>query len=201
MVLDVPQTAARIARLHGARQVVLVLVDAMRFDLGVRVGQQLRESLAPDAVCAEQLLLWAALPTTTSAQLRLLARGPQAFAEGLEVPESEREIPVGRGKSASTVRRVRVGGREVHKLDIIQAALSEAGPPESERLDALAVEAATPLVRFAKGLAPRTLMFLFGDHGFELPATDHGTGPAQEGGATPEQVLVPGQAWLVGGIH
>jgi hypothetical protein len=28
-----------------------------------------------------------------------------------------------------------------------------------------------------------------------------GTGPAEHGGARPEEVLVPGQAWLIGGVH
>ena len=52
-------------------------------------------------------------------------------------------------------------------------------------------------------LPPRTLLFLFGDHGFRLPASPDGrsTGPATQGGTSPEEVLVPGQAWLVGGVH
>ncbi|HEY1534315.1 MAG TPA: hypothetical protein VGF76_09860, partial [Polyangiaceae bacterium] len=37
MVLDVPELALRMGRLHGARSVQLVLVDGLRFDLGLRV--------------------------------------------------------------------------------------------------------------------------------------------------------------------
>ena len=46
-------------------------------------------------------------------------------------------------------------------------------------------------------------MFLFGDHGFRLPSSADGraTGPATQGGVSPEEVLVPAQAWLVGGVH
>src|SRR5690606_10883928 len=37
MVLDVPDLALRLGRLHGARSVQLLLVDGLRFDLGMRV--------------------------------------------------------------------------------------------------------------------------------------------------------------------
>jgi len=65
---------------------------------------------------------------------------------------------------------------------------------------------AGPVVRgafFLQTLAPRTLVLVFGDHGFRLPASPDGraTGPATQGGTTPEEVLVPAQAWLVGGMH
>jgi hypothetical protein len=48
------------------------------------------------------------------------------------------------------------------------------------------------------------LCFVFGDHGFRLePSSADGleTGPATYGGASPEEVLVPGFAMLVGGVH
>jgi hypothetical protein len=200
MVFDVPQIAARAARLHGARNVALLLVDAMRFDLGLRVQQLLREELSPDAVCTEQVLLWAALPTVTSVQLELLARGPQGLAETLD-EKSDDDLVVPRGKAASTMRRVRAGGRELHKLDIIQSMLQESGPREPDRLEAMAREAIAPIAKLARSLQPRTLLFIFGDHGFELPLAESGTGPAKQGGGSPEQVLVPGHAWLIGGIH
>jgi len=41
----------------------------------------------------------------------------------------------------------------------------------------------------------------FGDHGFLLDRLDNGTTKARSGGATPEEVLVPAFAWLVGGVH
>ena len=37
MVLDIPEIAQRVGRLHGARSIQLVLVDGMRFDVGLRV--------------------------------------------------------------------------------------------------------------------------------------------------------------------
>ncbi|MBI5531422.1 MAG: hypothetical protein HY898_01825 [Deltaproteobacteria bacterium] len=200
MVFDVPQIAARAARLHGARNVVLLLVDAMRFDVGARVQQLLREELTPDAVCTEQVLLWAALPTVTSVQVELLARGPQGLSEPLDA-DADHDLIVPRGKAASTIRRLRAGGREIHKLDVVQSMLCEAGPREPERIEELARAALGPIAKFARGLQARTLLFIFGDHGFELPVADKGTGPAKQGGGSPEQVLMPGHAWLIGGIH
>ena len=47
------------------------------------------------------------------------------------------------------------------------------------------------------GLPPRTLAFVFGDHGFRVG--DDGT--PSEGGASPEEVLVPAYAWVVGEMH
>jgi hypothetical protein len=41
MVLDAPQLASQVARLHGAKSTHLILVDAMRFDLGVRVHDRM----------------------------------------------------------------------------------------------------------------------------------------------------------------
>lgn len=201
MVLDAPQVAARIARLHGARQVMLALVDAMRFDVGVRVRRLMHDALYPEALLAEEMLLWSGLPTTTLVQLELMARGPQGLQEVGEETDDESEMVASRGKAAASLRRLKVGGREIYKLDVIQAALAESGPEELERLEQLALSAAEPLIKFARGLQPRTLLFVFGDHGFELPALPHGTGPARQGGASPEQVLVPGHAWLIGGMH
>lgn len=202
MVLDVPRVSSRIARLHGARTITLVMVDAMRYDVGLRVEQRLQEELRGKAVMAERVLMWSALPTVTPVQLRLLGTGEAGLADQLDTQEMrEAELPIGRGRTASTVRRIRVGGREVHKLDVIQADLNASGLPEAERLDALAEAAAYPLVRLAGELPARSLMFIFGDHGFVLPSGEMGTGPAEQGGARPEEVLVAGQAWILGGVH
>jgi len=202
MVLDVPQVSSRIARLHGARNITLVMVDAMRYDVGLRLEQRLQEELHGRAVMAERVLLWSALPSVTPVQLRLIGKGQQGLADQLDTPEMrEAELPIGRGRTASTVRRIRVGGREIHKLDVIQADLTASGLPETERLDALAQAAAYPLVRLAGDLPARTLMFVFGDHGFVLPSNEVGTGPAEQGGARPEEVLVAAQAWILGGVH
>jgi hypothetical protein len=52
-------------------------------------------------------------------------------------------------------------------------------------------------VRHAGSLAGRTLLFVFGDHGFTMDAG----GVAKCGGASPEEVLVPAFALLVGDVH
>jgi hypothetical protein len=68
-------------------------------------------------------------------------------------------------------------------------------------MNGIADEAAQVIAKFVESLPPRTLLFVFGDHGFRLPCDARGTGPATQGGASPEEVLVPGYAWLVGGVH
>ncbi len=199
MVLDVPDIALRIGRLHGARAVQLVLVDGMRFDLGVRIHERLRPLLGQRAALTERLLLWSALPTTTATQLELLGRGPSGLREPIEPPESD--IPVARGKNAAMLRRMRADHKELLKLDIIESALSVAGAPLAERLDALADETAEILAAHLLRQAPRTLVMLFGDHGFVVEPEGGGTGAGLQGGASPEEVLVPAFAWLVGAVH
>ena len=76
MVVDVPDIALRVARLHGARATQLLLVDGLRYDLGDRVNDRIRAIVGQRAACAERFLLWAALPTTTAAQLELIDPGP-----------------------------------------------------------------------------------------------------------------------------
>ena len=48
---------------------------------------------------------------------------------------------------------------------------------------------------------PRTLVMMFGDHGFLLDPVVGGTSAGRSGGASPEEVLVPAFAWLVGNVH
>ncbi|WP_437894652.1 hypothetical protein [Sorangium sp. So ce124] len=201
MVFDAPDIAARIARLNGARGVKLLLVDAMRFDLGERVAAHLREMMMDRAILVERSLLWAALPPTTTAQISLLARGPDGLRETM--PPSEAEPAIARGRAVATLRRERVGSRELMKLDLVEARLRAAGPPFAERIEAIAEEVADVVARFMASLPPRTLLLVFGDHGFRMTPMGDGsaTGPASQGGGSPEEVLVPAQAWLVGGVH
>jgi hypothetical protein len=44
-------------------------------------------------------------------------------------------------------------------------------------------------------------MLVFGDHGFRMECSDAGTLAGTSGGASPEEVLVPAFAWLVGDVH
>lgn len=199
MVLDVPEVALRIGRLHGARSVQLLLIDGMRFDLGLRIEQRVRALLGQQAALTERLLLWSALPTTTEMQLELLGRGPDGLKE-LSLPQ-DGEIPVARGRAARTLRRVKTGHRELLKLDFVQAAIAETGSAEPERLDSIAAETAVILAEYLEKQMPRTLVLAFGDHGFLLDRLDGGTAAAHGGGASPDEVLVPAFAWLVGGVH
>ena len=199
MVLDVPEVAHRIGRLHGARSVQLLLVDGLRFDLGLRVELGLRARLGREVALTERLLLWSALPSTTEMQLELIGRG----AEGLKDlrSASDSEIPVARGRMARTPRRIKAGHRELLKLDLVEARLAEPGEREAPRLDAIGAELTDVVAELCEKLPPRTLLFVFGDHGFCLEPQADGTGSLRQGGARPEEVLVPAFAWLVGGVQ
>jgi len=199
MVLDIPDIALRIGRLHGARRVELIAVDGMRFDLGLRVEQRVRWRMAQEVALTERLLLWSALPSTTAVQLELLGRGPEALKSW--TGEVSTEIPVARGQNARTPRRVKVGHRDLLKLDLVEARLMDPGDHEAARLDDLADELAEVLSAQLARLPARTLAVVFGDHGFKLDAMESGTTSAKSGGASPEEVLVPAFAWLVGGVH
>jgi hypothetical protein len=199
MVLDIPEIALRIGRLHGARRVELIAVDGLRFDLGLRVEQRVRWRMAQEVALTERLLLWSALPSTTGVQLELLGRGPEALKTW--TGEVSSEIPVARGQNARTARRVKVGHRDLLKLDLVEARLMDPGDHEAKRLDELADELSEVLSAQLARLPARTLAIVFGDHGFKLDAMDSGTTSAKSGGASPEEVLVPAFAWLVGGVH
>jgi hypothetical protein len=203
MVLDVPELAQRVGRLHGARRVQLLLVDGMRFDLGMMVQDRLK--LRGDASLTERMLLWSALPTTTTQQLELLGRGPDGLKDMTPI-EEEAPAVVARGRAAHTLRRIRTGRRELFKLDIVEAALRE-GPAEGdlrtlrERLPSIADDVAAAVADYFTKQAPRTLVVVFGDHGFRC----HDEAPlgqeASQGGSSPEEVLVPAFAWLTGATH
>jgi hypothetical protein len=96
---------------------------------------------------------------------------------------------------------VKVGHRDLLKLDLVEARLMEPGDAEAPRLDDLADELAEVLSAQLARLPARTLAIVFGDHGFKLDARGSGTTSAKSGGASPEEVLVPAFAWLVGGVH
>lgn len=200
MVLDVQEIALRIGRLHGARSVQLLLIDALRFDLGLRVEQRVRALAGQHATLAERLLLWSAIPTTTETQLELIGRGPEGLSEPIRGQSFE--VSVARGRAATALRRVKAGHRELLKLDIVEARLSEPGASELERLDVIADETAQIVSDHLAKQPPRTLVLAFGDHGFLFDSLDDtATSAARQGGASPEEVLVPAFAWLVGGLH
>jgi len=199
MVLDVADAAHRLGRLHGARSVQLVLVDGLRFDLGLRLEARMRMQLGQQAAMTERLLLWSALPSNTATQLELLGRGP----EGLKnyEPPSETNAFVSHGRAAATLRRVRTGSRDVMKLDMVSARLAEPGIGSPEGLDELADDVAAALSTALLKFAPRTMAVVFGDHGFIADRSQNWSNPTRHGGSSPEEVLVPAFAWLVGATH
>jgi len=198
MVLDLPDMAHRIGRLQGARRVQLLLVDGLRFDLGLMLQDRLKQKA--EATLTERLLLWSALPTCTSYQLELLGKGPEGLKEAGD-PEEPPAL-VARGRAAMTPRRVRTGSLELFKLDVVEDGLRELDRSVQERLPEIADRAAEAVLDFFAKQAPKTLVMVFGDHGFALDPTKAGTSEeVVHGGSSPEEVLVPAFAWLTGRVH
>ena len=206
MVFELFELAQRCARVHGARSTHVVIVDALRYDLGKRLRHRLGKALARKAVCVEEHVLWSVLPTTTAVQLDALVRGEDALKSRVH---PEKETSIIRGRSLDVLRRMRLGHRDVVKLDLLEGRLRDAGGPERERLDSLAGELAPIVGRYVESLPIRTLVVVAGDHGFAFEdetrddkPTPQATTPAgKQGGASPEEVFVPFAAWLVGGVH
>ena len=194
MVLDAPALAARIARQTSARTSQILLVDSLRYDLGVLVRDVLVDTLAGRATLTNEHLLWSALPTTTTHQLSTLTHGVAALDT---VAEEEREDGAVRGRTAQTIRRVKIGSRDVYRLDLCDVRVREAGDKVLPLLPSIASDVGAAVAKHALTLAPRTLLLVFGDHGFTL-AKD---GAAASGGSSPEEVLVPAFAFLVAESH
>ncbi len=201
LVMDAFDVASKQARMHNARTSHLLVVDAMRYDLGCLVRDRLAERAAGLASLISESLLWSALPTTTFRQLETLARGMEA----LRAPAPEEASESLRGRSAETVRRLRVGSRELYKLDVVPSMLGaladpaiSSGPAQLvEALDGIASSVADSLVRHVATLPPRTLLLVLGDHGFCVDKRGH----VADGGASPEEVLVPCFAYLTADLH
>lgn len=199
MVLDVPDIAKRLGRLHGARQVQLLLVDGMRFDIGQAMRQSLKTLTAGTAACAEQLLLWAGLPSTTGAQLEMLGRGPGGLHDFTGAVDEAGLVS--HGEEARKVRRLRTGPHEVYKLDLIEDSIASSGPQLARRIADLAEETAQIVSDHLRTLPPRTLVLVFGDHGFLMEQRGNRTKAASQGGATPDEVFVPAYAWITENVH
>jgi hypothetical protein len=193
LVMDAYDVAAKQARLANARTTQVLVVDSMRFDLGCLIRDALAREVAGTATLVAEILLWSALPTTTMRQLETLARGLDA----LRSPAREEPAESLRGRAAEIVRRLRVGSRELFKLDLVPAMLDGSRGDVIASLPAVAEEAAAVLARHVSTLPARTLLFVVGDHGFSIDRR----GQVQTGGASPEEVLVPAFAWLVGELH
>ncbi len=191
MVLDAFDIAARMARSHNARHAQVLVVDGMRFDLAARIAGRVAELLDGRASLADRVTLFAALPSTTPRQFETLARG----IEGLK-STSDREAEPLRGRTADAVRRIRVGSRDLYKLDLVETTLAQAGENAIGAIDDIVEETARSIAKHGRAQGSRTLLFVLGDHGFRFDG-----GAAKHGGASPEEVIVSGHAFLVGDLH
>lgn len=190
MVMDMPEFAQTLARQHNVRHVSLMWCDAMRYDIGVHVKKAL---LAGQNKLLAESVLWSALPTVTPRQVETFVRGRDALAADYE-PVSEASI--GRDRTVDVVRRVRVGSRELYKFDGIAARLLRGITHPEELAESLVSALGTFLAGQNRVQNAPSILCLFGDHGYALRGT-----AVVEGGALPEQVLVPAQAWLLGPVH
>jgi hypothetical protein len=201
LVMDAYEVALKQARLHNARTTHVLVVDAMRHDLGCLVRDDLATRAAGVASLTNESLLWSSLPTTTYRQLETLARGMDA----LRAPAMDETTESLRGRSAETVRRLRVGSRELYKLDVVPSMLGALPDPSASpgpahvvaALGDIATSVADAVLRHVESLPPRTLLLVLGDHGFTVDRR----GRITHGGASPEEVLVPCLAYLVGDLH
>jgi hypothetical protein len=201
LVMDAYEVALKQARLHNARTTHVLVVDAMRHDLGCLVRDELATRAAGVASLTNESLLWSSLPTTTYRQLETLARGMDA----LRAPAMDETTESLRGRSAETVRRLRVGSRELYKLDVVPSMLGSLPDPSASpgpahvvaALCDIATSVADAVLRHVESLPPRTLLLVLGDHGFTVDRR----GRITHGGASPEEVLVPCLAYLVGDLH
>lgn len=202
LVMDAYDLAVKHARLVNARQTHVLVVDSMRYDLGCLVRDAVIRETNGIATLGTEMLLWSALPSTTIRQLETLARGIDA----LRAPSHEEPAESLRGRAAEVVRRVRLGTRELYKLDIIPAHLDEMAmgtwgggeqPEPGVAFQRIADACADSLARHISTLQPRTYLFVIGDHGFAIDRR----GAVQLGGASPEEVLVPAFGFLVGDLH
>lgn len=198
LVMDAYDIAAKQARLHNARSAHLLVIDSLRYDVGALFRDALTMKCAGNATLTSETVLWSALPTTTIRQLECLARGIDA----LRAPTTEEPQDSLRGRAAETVRKLRVGSRELYKLDIVPMMLATLGDEPGaeqvvESLENVADHVADGVARHIEHLPPRTLLLVVGDHGFTVDRR----GRILHGGASPEEVLVPAYSFVVGELH
>lgn len=198
MVFDAFEEATRLARATGARTTSLLMVPSLRVDLGLRMDRELGPSI-PGEARVESGLLFAALPSTSSRQEDTLARGVAALA-GARPDESPAD-PEWHTRGA--LRRVRLGSRDLYSLETVAAWRSMPRGPEdaADVVHALA----SAVARHAHGLVgrkgpltnertpERTLLFVFGDHGFTYEDRGH----TCDGGSTPEEAIAPYFAYVL----
>lgn len=197
MVLDAFEEATRLSRASATRTTSLLLVPSLRADLGQRTHEALAQMLPPDAL-VESGLFFAALPSTSARQEDTLARGAAALGPA----RPDESLPDPEWHARGSLRRVRMGARDLFCLDTVaafRAAPHGRGARFVSELHDLSESLAVAIARHAHGLVSgksaltngrspeRTLLFVFGDHGFAYGED----GVTRDGGATPEEVIVP----------
>ena len=186
MVFDAPNLAFRLARRISAKQLRLIIVDSLRFDIAEAVQSKLELQLSGCAELVQKGMLWSALPCTSAVQLELLAKGAEGLRTlGGTIDEAAITSPV---HEARRLRPLRVGPHHLFKLDAIRVESDRTMQPCD--IQKAAAEVAVSVGRFLRQQAPGTLAFVFGDRGFSALPNDTGA-------ACPERVLVPFQAWWV----
>ena len=195
MVRDVIELGSRWLGQYHARQCQLLLVSAMRFDLGQRLNEELERRLAGGGMCVDQSVLWTALPSNADAQQ--LGEAVGLARRGRQDPPQQPRLAALPGGSGPAIESGHVGSRELFRLRQLPDDLARPGEPEEARLRRLATELGAAIVPWMLRQPPDTLVVIFGDHGFHWDVSPSGTSAAQRGGALPEQVLVPASAWLL----
>ena len=198
MVLDAFEEAIRLGRSVGARTTSLLLVPSLRADLGLRVHDQVASMLAPTSL-VESGLLFAALPSTSARQEDTLARGVAALGQA----RPDESLHEAEWHARGSLRRVRIGARDLFTLDTVAAWRQlPRGPEDTDALvEALGhavarhahslVSAKSPITN---GRSPeRTLLYVFGDHGFVFEEDGH----TRDGGSTPEEAVAPYFAYVI----
>lgn len=198
MVLDAFEEAIRLGRSVGARTTSLLLVPSLRADLGLRMHEQVASMLAPTAL-VESGLLFAALPSTSARQEDTLARGVAALGQA----RPDESLHEAEWHARGSLRRVRIGARDLFTLDTVAAWRQlPRGPEDTDPLvEALGhavarhahslVSAKSPITN---GRSPeRTLLYVFGDHGFVFEEDGH----TRDGGSTPEEAVAPYFAYVI----
>ena len=190
--MDSFDIANKQACLANARSAHILVVDSMRYDLGAMIRDALAREAHGVAAFGGELFSGARSRPRRCASSR---RSRAAWTRSVRRRARSRPSRFC-GRAAEVVRRCRVGSREIHKLDLVPSS-DAAGANAMHELPAIAESVATVIARHITTLVPRTLLFIVGDHGFSVDRR----GDVQSGGASPEEVLVPAQQWLVGDVH
>ena len=192
MVLDVHDIAARIGRLHGAQSTRLLLVDGMRGTSPASSNSGSGRSSVRAARSPTRSSSGAPWPRRRCVELETIARGVEALRAPAELDADVEP----RARIAEYVRRLRVGPREIHKLDLVEARVAAARGQVLRALPDIAEATAEESSRGTRRRCHLTRSSSSSAITGSRSSTE--SGAALQGGASPEEVLVGGFAVLVG---